>query len=106
MSSSLALRVLLALSIVSSTIALPAPAPKPTEIIGNNGIKIPFVRRANFTGVNLLKADQARAKALKTRKFNKGAKFDKHSALSAANQIGIDVTNTAVTYVAEVSINS
>ena len=102
MFSQLTLHVLLALSAASAVVALPAAAPKTTQVLNKNGIKIPFVRHQNFTGVNLLKSDQARAKALRERHLSKGSSFNKKAALSAASQIGVDITNTAVTYVAEV----
>jgi hypothetical protein len=98
--------VLVALSLLSSSLALPAPAPKSTHVVRKNAVTLPFVRHYNLTGTNLLKSDQARAKYLKTKHLSKGGSFSEKTAKSAAASIGVGITNAAVTYTIDVRIFS
>ncbi|KAK7680342.1 hypothetical protein QCA50_016582 [Cerrena zonata] len=70
--------------------------------ITKSPVSLPFARRINATSIqNLLKIDQARAKALKTRtKAQRGS--NKVSASAAA--FGIPATNQAVDYILNVGV--
>ena len=98
MFAQLTIAILVALSIASEVV------PHPT-VINSNHVRIPFVRRHNLTGTSVVKSDQARAQFLKTRHLREktGSSPDNMSrAKSAAAAIGVDVTNGAVTYTADV----
>lgn len=63
-----------------------------TPLVARNTVAIPLARHFNFTGAaKLLEIDQARAKALRAR-----------AATEEAATFPVPVTNTAVSYTAEV----
>ena len=78
-----------------------AAAASPAVVVRENHVKLPFTRRANFTGRDLVKSDRARAQALKSRSTQK---FNASRAKSAASTFGIGVTNGVVDYTAEVNV--
>ena len=81
--SSLLATVLLALAVAATPVQIDTPL-----------VSLPLVRRTNSTNLaNLLANDQARARSLKNRSQ---AKLNRRDG-------SVDVTNTAVTYVASVS---
>ncbi|KAF7436454.1 hypothetical protein PC9H_003287 [Pleurotus ostreatus] len=83
-------------------LALSASA-TPLVTIRDSPISLPFARKTNFTGsVNLLKADQARAKALRARAEAKASGL----ALNVDAVINEPVDNQAVTYIASVNVGS
>lgn len=83
-------------------LALSASA-TPLVTIRDSPISLPFARKTNFTGsVNLLKADQARAKALRARAEAKASGL----ALNVDAVINEPVDNQAVTYVASVNVGN
>ena len=102
MFSQLTLNVLLALSLLSSTVTLASPAPKPSAAvkISQNVISVPVARRHDFSGASILQRDQARVKHLKAKSLLKGKSFEERKA--AASDIAVPVTNGAVTYTADV----
>ena len=113
------LQVLVALSLLPSILALPAPDPRATaatltlparlpmatHVVRKNTISLPVVRKHNFSGKNLLKSDQARAQFLKTRHLSKDKQsFDLKTAKNAAQSIGVGITNAVVTYTVDVRV--
>ncbi|RPD60577.1 acid protease [Lentinus tigrinus ALCF2SS1-7] len=92
--SSLRLSVFLAVVVIALT--LPGEA---VVIRNSSPVTLPFARRLNFTGAaNLVKHDQARAKALKTRATTSPGTFPK------APIVNDPVTNGVVDYVANVGV--
>ena len=71
-------------------------------VINESPIRLPIARRLNLTGTTLVKADQARAKFLKTRSQLPKPNFDIRKAKqNAASAVGVGITNTAVSYTAQ-----
>lgn len=74
-------------------------------VVNESPIKLPIARRLNLTGTTLLKSDQARARFLKNQHLLPKPEFDVNKVKSAAAAMGVDITNGAVSYTAEVSTN-
>lgn len=86
--STLLARVGIVLLLISSALA------HPTVTIRNNPVTLQVARRINATSVrDLLKIDQARAKAIKNR-----PKVQSHNTTAAA-VFGVPATNQAVDYI-------
>lgn len=86
-----ALSLLATLSLLVTVLASPT-------VVNNSPIKIPLLKRYNFTGTSIVKSDQARLHYLKNRHL--GTK----SAQDPAINVGI--TNAAVSYIAQVCRNT
>lgn len=72
----------------------------PTVTIKKSPVSLPFARRINATSIqNLLKIDQARAKALKNRTKAQAGK----KVTTSAAAFGVPATNQAVDYILNVS---
>ena len=71
-------------------------------LYAQNHVRIPFVRRHNLTGTSLVASDRARARFLQTRHTRVASPGTGVSGPS----IGVDVTNTVVSYIAEVLVGS
>ena len=71
-------------------------------IVNESPVKLPIVRRLNLTGTTLAKADQTRARFLKSRSQLPKSEFDAARARkNAASAVGVGVTNGVVDYTAE-----
>lgn len=72
-------------------------------VVRDNLVKLPMARRFNSTGVaKLVELDRARAQTLKTSSQSRQNKDRFRSAAKAAIS-NAPITNTAVTYIAEVT---
>ena len=71
-------------------------------VVNESPMRIPLVRRLNFTGHNLLASDQARARYLKTRHLNHQPGSIPKNASDGVVNVGI--LNSAVSYIAQVRI--
>ncbi|KAI0634423.1 aspartic proteinase precursor [Trametes polyzona] len=81
-------------------LAVSAVVAKPV-VVRDSPITLPVARRFNATAAaNIVKADQARAQALKQKALAKHAKVD------AASPINVPVTNGAVTYTVSVGVGN
>ena len=97
-STALAVYTLLALFLVDV-----GAAPAATHIVNQNNVRLPFVRRHNLTGTSLVASDRARAQALKSRHVRASTGTGKANAAAA---VGFGITNTVVSYLAEVKVGS
>ena len=79
--------------------------PATTHVINENHVRIPFVRRHNLTGTSLVASDRARASFFKNRHTNTRTAAPPGTGVSGPSAF-FDVTNTVVSYLAEVKVGS
>ena len=87
------------LSLLSSLLLLAVGVAANPVVINRSPVTLPLAKKYNFTSINnLVKHDQARAQALKSRAFRKGSVPD----------TGTDepITNQVVTYVASAGVGT
>lgn len=87
------------LSLLSSLLLLALGVVANPVVINRSLVTLPLAKKYNFTSINnLLKHDQARARALKSRAFGKGGVPD--------TGINEPITNQVVTYIASVGVGN
>ena len=85
------------LSLLSSLLLLAVGVAANPVVINRSPVTLPLAKKYNFTSINnLVKHDQARARALKSRAFRKGGVPD--------TVVDEPIDNQAVTYVALVGV--
>ncbi|KAL5507669.1 hypothetical protein ACEPAH_5287 [Sanghuangporus vaninii] len=88
-------------SLISAVLLALSVAAGPVVLIREPSLTLPIIRRFNITGTTIADADRARAIHLK----ENGKKLKSHSQ-RYRRQSSFDVTNTAVTYTADVGVGS
>lgn len=73
----------------------------PTTVVNHNLVRLPVVRHHNLTGTTVAASDRARAQHFKNKHAN-----SKTGVVQSRGPFGIDVTNSLVSYVAEVQVGS
>ena len=102
MAAKLALFAFLALFMLSSSFAHPSRRTRDTQVKRASPITLPFVRRSNVTGTDIVKNDQARAKFLRNPPSSDDGSFEERIAKTKSACINMGITNAGVIYTIDV----